>query len=450
MVRLFRFCLALALLAFGSQALASFSPPPVYVTNGLSPTTNSSSEGGSCALMLAYKKSTGAVNPDLAWSTTVTSHVCYGVVNSSQYNWGPITSSGAACPANSTGTTTCTCNTGFDESGSPVNACVPHTNQCTGKAASVVNWTAGWQRTPSVGPSEQLVAANPIPGGSTTMCVGGCAVQIDVSDPCPGCKAQVSQTPNSQGLYRVSVEMMAKPNGSECTAGASDAPVTPDDSKDPPCPGYVGDINGVKGCYGTASNPVNAQAPPSVVSGASKAPGNPAAGPSSPGAATPASGAGGSAGGPAAAATGASGSGGTGTVTGSQNGSGRVASQSGTEQANCGAPGQAPCKIDESGTPKDAGTSFDSANGQLDDAKAKYDDIRDKTSGASDKGMFEQFRNVFLVPPIAACENIVLPDQVAGKTIDACTVVDGVRSVMAYIWALAGLFLCLRMIKRSF
>jgi hypothetical protein len=136
------------------------------------------------------------------------------------------------------------------------------------------------------------------------------------------------------------------------------------------------------------------------------------------------------------------------TKTGTTSGTG-----TGTEEGgDCGGEGEVACKVkvDETGTPTDGEARFQEARDKLDEVKGKYDELRDKAAGSQDKGMFEQFRSMFLVPPIAACEPIVLPEQVASKKIDPCAVVDGVRSVMAYIWALGGLFLCFFMIKRSF
>jgi hypothetical protein len=136
----------------------------------------------------------------------------------------------------------------------------------------------------------------------------------------------------------------------------------------------------------------------------------------------------------------------SGTTTGNSTGTGEE------EGGDCGGEGEVACKVkvDEEGTPSDGEAPLQGARDKLDEVKGKYDELREKAAGSQDKGMFEQFRSMFLVPPIAACEPITLPEQVASKKIDPCAVVDGVRSVMAYIWALSGLFLCFFMIKRSF
>lgn len=113
-----------------------------------------------------------------------------------------------------------------------------------------------------------------------------------------------------------------------------------------------------------------------------------------------------------------------------------------TEIITCGLPSTPPCRIDEAGTPNEAPASIkESAN----EYKSKMDELRDTVKGDTDKGMFESWRNLFLVPPIAACEAVVLPRDMG--SIDPCPVVDGVRSVMAYIWALTALWLCLGMVR---
>lgn len=112
------------------------------------------------------------------------------------------------------------------------------------------------------------------------------------------------------------------------------------------------------------------------------------------------------------------------------------------EDLECGLPGTPPCKIDETGTPAEAPESIEKA---ADDYKTSMDELRDIVKSSDDKGMFESLRGVFLVPPIAACSPFDLPNDMG--SIDPCPVVDGVREVMAYIWALTALWWCLGMIR---
>jgi hypothetical protein len=362
---------------------------------------------------------------------------------------------GIGCPPNSTPVTGgCQCSTGYVEQGSQ---CVDPNGACSGKVGKtdIINWTAGWQRTPSIGDNSPFIAPNN-PGPSGSVCEGGCTKQFETFAPCPECRSYVSQQPNAQGLYRVSIEFRGRYTGAACQASATDDPAKPDDSKDPPCPGYVGEVNGVKGCFGTADKPVRPQTnfiPPST----SQQPGNPPAGaaPGGQGGQTPSSGSGGSAGGPAGAAVGPGGSKGTGTVAGSGNGSGRVSTQDGTEQQACGAPGQPVCavKVDETGVPADATSSFSSATAKVEETKGKADEQLAKASGTADKGFLETARGLFWAPPVAACEAVQLPPQIRGVaanvSIDPCGVVDGGRAIMGFVWAATGLFMCLGMIKRS-
>jgi hypothetical protein len=223
-------------------------------------------------------------------------------------------------------------------------------NACAAKAGKpgITNWTVGYSRTPEGDDLNMVGSVNKIPSNGM-VCDSGCVVEMGA-----GKTVWQSQTPTDQGLYRWSLDVVSVPTGAECTATSADAPANKT-TPNPTCPGYVGEINGVKGCYGTASNPVNvvqADRPSSLAQ-----PGNPAAGEKpltgegsgSTGAGrTPASGTGGAAGGPASAAINAK-------------GSGTIAKPAdGQEQQACGAPGQPPCRIDESGTPT-GGTSFDRA-----------------------------------------------------------------------------------------
>ena len=256
------------------------------------------------------------------------------------------------CPANSTlSGTSCTCNSGFDQSGS---SCVPHSNVCSAKAGKpgITNWTVGYSRTPGASDLNMVGTVNKIPADKM-VCDGGCVVEMTT-----GKTVWQSQTPTDQGLYRWSLDVVSVPTGAECTMSAADAPANKD-TPNPQCPGYVGEVNGVKGCYGTASKPVTVTQADRPTS--NPEPGNPAAGEKpltgegsgSTGAGrTPVAGTGGAAGGPASSAINSSGNG---TVD---------KPPTDKEQQACGAPGQPRCSIDETGTPDGTGllptTQFDS------------------------------------------------------------------------------------------
>lgn len=321
-----------------------------------------------------------------------------------------------------------------------------------GKGTSqIVNITAGWKRTPKVNdPSEDWVYTYKLPpSGVANVCSGSniCQISIDASEPCAECGSYVSQTPGANGLHRVSVDFRGHYTGQTCSStSSSDLPpeaTQRDDMKDPPCPGFVGEVNGARGCYGTASKPINSVPPPPKPPGIGEPDaGNPAAGtkPStgegsgSGGAGrTPSAGTGGSGGGPSGAAAAGSGVIPDGTT---------PKPMDGKEQAACGAPGQPKCGIDESGTPTKFDGKGDLLGGWEEGVKANRATIE-----KSGTGIFDSFSVFFSAPPLAGCEPIELPhDQVITRH---CDVVEGTRSVMAYIWALTALWLCVGWIREA-
>lgn len=272
----------------------------------------------------------------------------------------------------------------------------------------------------------------PMPG--STQCIKGCSV--GVNDPVSAFR---SETVTSTGLYRLSMDSQTVGTGQACNG---DGEETNPEAATPDCVGSLGEVNGKPFCAGTAANPTGNDKDANLP--IPTTPGNPAAGPkpatgegSGSGGAgrTPTNGSGGAAGGPAAAAgTGASGNVQTPAI--------------GTQQANCGAPGQPACKIDETGTP--AKVSEGVYNGKLDAYKDAAQGARDDIKG-SGSGIYDGWTGFFFAPPLVTCSGMDLP-TVAGVSmgkIDPCEVVEGMRTVMAYIWALTALWLCLGMVKRA-
>lgn len=341
--------------------------------------------------------------------------------------------------------------------------CPDPPDQCKSKSGTseIVNVTAGWARDPGpTTPAQIWVYTYKLPAtGVANFCSSdGCQQSIDVTEPCAECQAYTSQVPGTNGLYRKSVDFRAHYSGTSCDPSKSDIDrdlTSANDQRDPPCPGYVGEVNGVKGCYGTADKPVRPTDP--QMPNKPQDNGNPAAGPkpsSGEGSGTggtgrtPSTGTGGSAGGPAGAAAGGTGSGGSGSGSGTRPDGTTNKPSDGKEQQACGAPGQPKCQIDETGTPKIEDGKFDKAADQY---KTDRDALRDKASGTSDKGFFDGWRSFWFAPPIAACVPFALPSllNVSLGNVDPCAVVEGVRSIMAYIWALAGLLLCVGMVTRT-
>lgn len=323
--------------------------------------------------------------------------------------------------------------------GAPTNACTPGAFKAT-----TINFTIGYKRTPDDSDSKWIGA--PVYPSSGGTCNNGCT--FDMGNTPSG--AYISQAPGPNGLYRVSGDFTAMGTGHECTAEGTTPQVKPAEPA-PDCPGYVGEVNGKPGCYGTASKPVittDAPLPPNPVAGNPSAGAKPVTGEGSgEGGAgrTPAAGTGVNNGGPAAAAAGGKGGGAGGTASGSGSTS---ASVPGEQQAACGAPGQPVCavKVDETGTPTSA--SFADADQKIQDYKGQATDARTAAAGTADKGMFEPFKDLWSAPPMQTCEAFVLPASI-GKTIDPCPVADGMRQIMAFIWAAVALFCCFRWIKEA-
>jgi hypothetical protein len=117
----------------------------------------------------------------------------------------------------------------------------------------------------------------------------------------------------------------------------------------------------------------------------------------------------------------------------------------------CGLPGYPDCnvKVNETGTPTATDTKYDA---KADAVKVQKDLALDTMKGTSDKsGFFSGWSVFWSAPAFVACTPYQLPEFKGASmgSIDPCPVVDGVRTIMAYIWALAGLFLCLGFVRES-
>ncbi len=306
--------------------------------------------------------------------------------------------------------------------------------------SKIVNFTVGYTRSPNIDtdPNWKLIGApNKVPS-SGLLCNPSSPCELRFSGFSDSDMAWQSAAPTPNGLYRLSLDISATVTGNTCTPTELDTAALSKTAPIPPCPGFTGEVNGVPGCYGTASSPTS-----NDISGPKPKPaeaGNPAAGEkpatgegSGTGGAgrTPSTGDGGPAGGPAAAA-------GSGTKPDGTT----PKPADGKEQANCGAPGQPKCGIDESGTPTKFDGKGDLLGGWEEGVKANRATIE-----KSGTGIFDSFSVFFSAPPLAGCEPIELPnDQVITRH---CDVVDGARSVMAYIWALTALWLCVGWIREA-
>ena len=114
----------------------------------------------------------------------------------------------------------------------------------------------------------------------------------------------------------------------------------------------------------------------------------------------------------------------------------------------CGLPGKAPCKIDETGTP--AAEPEAKYQAKVDELKTTVDSNRGVIAGSADKPFFQGWGVFFDAPAFVTCSPIPLPDfkGAAMGSINACPVVDGMRTVMGYIWAIGGMFMCVGMVRK--
>lgn len=351
-------------------------------------------------------------------------------------------SAAASCPANATlANGSCSCNPGYDESG---GQCVPHVNQCTSKTGQVgiLNWTEGYTRTPDEG-DRQAVGPVMTPPSNGQVCDGGCTVSLQLGG--PGVQPMVSQSPTANGLYRRSVDYPSMNLGSECTMGTADTGAKKD-APPPDCPGSVGEIGGKTVCVGTAAKPVTTaplgQPPAPAVAG------NPAAGPkpasgegSGTGSAgrTPSTGNGTATGGPSGAAVGGKGGGAGGTASSTAGGTG-----TGETPTPCGAPGQAICavKVDETGTPSNAGTTFDAAKEAVENSGnqtiEKINQARDRTDGPA-------WSFTFALP--TGCSPY--PVGFANVVLNVCQYQGTIHDLLSMVWAAVTAFTIIGMVGRT-
>jgi hypothetical protein len=311
-------------------------------------------------------------------------------------------------------------------------------NKCGGLSGvtQTVNWTVGYSRSAT---EYTLVGPASYPGAGN-VCVNGCNAAAG-----DAVAAWRSKASTDTGLYRMSIDYKMTYAGSACNGDA--APTNPTDTI-PPCVGSLGTVNGKPYCAGTATSPVSADQP--VAAPVPPSDGNPAAGvvpASGPGSGvggegrTPVAGDGGPRGGPAGsqgnAANGVEGTGNTGTVT-----NGTITKPAdGKEQANCGAPGQPQCKIDETGTPTDAAGKLkagtDQMNAGMDGHKKLIDDLKENT-GPSWSLTFE-------LP--SSCTPFELWE---GMSVDMCKYQPVIHDLMSMIWIATTLWACIAMMGRTF
>lgn len=309
------------------------------------------------------------------------------------------------------------------------------------------NITMGYQGSPptpgGTGILDYLPNGQPNSGGvpsvPSTMCFQNCVMTMGT-----GGDIWASMQPTNAGMYRMSQDWSMTSTGTECTATADEKNLT-DGSLSAPavCPGFQGYVDGRPACIPKVPTPATAKP------AAGNTTGNPTAGSAS-GAADRipwVGGDGGNKGGPPHPKDGTKTSSGGVVITPSATipGSGTKSAVAGEEQVACGAPGQPPCKIDEAGTPVSKDLKLDEAA-----INAAATSNRGVISGTGDKGMFSSWTAVFVTPPVVACEPTAFT-MIEGYTVDAdpCPVVEGTRSVVGWLWALSGFWVCLGWIREA-
>lgn len=311
--------------------------------------------------------------------------------------------------------------------------------------SSVMNFTVGWARSGTPDADDHVGKVVFPNQGRGAACVGGCS--WDFTD--NGVTAYRSAEPfPASGLHRLSVDFTMRGAGTACAESPEDAAASPN-APEPPCPGFVGEVNGVTKCVGTASQPVPPPDGPTAgrQAGGSEDNGNPAAGkkPDSgdgsgsggPGR-TPTAGTGGNAGGPAGAAGGTRPDGTT------------TKPVEGKEQAACGAPGQPKCSINETGTPDGKG-AYDAAKAGLDKAEGDYKAGLDAIKNTADKdtswGVVPSWISHAECRPwdLGAFE---IMGQSFAIVISICDVMPYVVATTSFLWVVATFFLTIAMVFR--
>lgn len=415
------FCLWLLLFAASSFAFA-----PSYQSWNTNGDYIKTTAAASCT---AFAYATWASNGSGVLSGAASPYTCTPYAGTAAGPTGQTTGGGAlACPANSTNTAgDCSCTAGYIETN---GSCSPQVSACQAKLGTVktVNRTVGFTRSTADSDLSFVGTIVQTPPG-TALCQNGCIVETSST----GTAAWTSMVPTAQGLYRKSLDLVATYNGTACSSSNTSDPPNNPKTPDPVCPGYVGEVNGKIGCFGTASKPVVTAEGPRPE--AFPAPGNPAAGEkpdtgagSGIGGAgrTPSTGAGGNAGGPASAAVGPSGT--------------ASAPSAGLEQLNCGAPGQAPCRIDESGT-GDGKTAYDAAKTALDTNSASSKTAIDGAASIT----APSWSFTFQFPTGCTPYNT----GIKGFVMNPCTVQPVIHDLMSMIWAAVTAFAIIGMVGRT-
>lgn len=319
----------------------------------------------------------------------------------------------------------------------------PPDDRCAEKAGQVVkrNLTIGWQSGLfDNGAIEYKPDGTKAPAGyygprpsDGPVCSDGCRMDLGGIQ-----NVWVSEAPSPNGLYRISGDYQMTYAGAQCTATSEDDAKASPAAPTPETDCTPGVVNGKKVCVPNSWSDRNTTP---AQGGKNATRGNPAAGTDNP---TPASipetGNGGNSGGPKQSTDG-----GVRTPSGVVTGPPGTPAPSGTiekppegeEQAECGAPGQPKCAIDEAGTPSGEG-----ALGEGDGSAASTEAGFLSEIAKAQQLQAPQWTWTFQLP--SGCTPLVM--EAFTMTIDVCQWQPMVHGLMGIMWIMAAVFLCVRMV----
>jgi hypothetical protein len=309
---------------------------------------------------------------------------------------------------------------------------------------TVVNLTTGYSRGPTQADIARSMGSNQkAPPQNVRGALGNRACEVKI-DPSRALNCFAGDTPNSSGMYRYSCafpgtftgvdEAQAPALSSPESRFASDPQYPP-----PPCDGYPGFVGGKPVCI-ARTNETEQPRPPFLSNTENPdVTGNPTAG--SDGSlpvreSTPATGNGGNEGGPRTERTGEQPQGRLSDGTTDKPGDGK-------EQAECGAPGQPKCAIDESGTPDGKGSTTAAESGLESSKQGVLDKL---TSYAGKK--WDAWTWTFSLP--SGCSPYPLTAFAPFITaIDVCQFQPVIHDLMSMAWIAATIFGCIGLVFKA-
>lgn len=315
-----------------------------------------------------------------------------------------------------------------------------------------VNFTLGFTDDPQLSKSASVNTyadkfQSILSGGSTCVSGGGsaCAVSL-ANDTASLGSAWISAAPTSQGLYRVSQDFKVTYTGATCTLTADQKMLTESTDTAPACSGSFGTVNGKGVCVPSGAANRNVLQP---VGSSPRYAGNPAAG-SNAGlpiaSRTPSAGTGANDGGPVSPLDGSP------APLGSPLPTTPVTKSAVDLQltGQCGASGQPPCKIDESGTPGSGEATAATSHTSLDSALQSATDALTTITSAQGKDTSWGVMPTWFQS--TTCAPFVLghfpPPVDRDISIDICPVIPYANGVMNFLWVAFTFFATLSMVFR--